>query len=97
MKFKATGQCVVATRIKTQPKNLGGIIVHASTDAGAIKFKVIDLGLGEMRKDGSAVNFTVKIGDTVLVAKKNADIKLTLEGVDYHIINEANILGIVED
>jgi chaperonin GroES len=57
--------------------------------------EVIAVGSGRTLKDGKKVALEVKIGDTVLVGKYSGS-EVKLDGNEYLILKEDEVLGIVE-
>ena len=58
------------------------------------KGEVVAVGPGKY-EDGKRVPLSVKVGDTVLFSRYGYD-EVKIEGQEYYIISESNILGIVK-
>ena len=58
------------------------------------KPKSLSLGTGGKDDNGKAIEFTVKVGDKVLISKYGGT-EVKLDGEEVLIINESDILGIV--
>lgn len=56
--------------------------------------KVVAVGQGRV-EDGKRVPLTVKIGDVVIYSKYGYD-EVTLEGKEYYLVKEDNILAIIK-
>ena len=56
---------------------------------------VVAVGPGRV-ENGTKIDMTVNAGDTVLYGKY-AGTEITLDGVDYLIVRESDILGVVQD
>ncbi len=56
---------------------------------------VIAVGPGKV-ENGTKIDMTVNEGDTVLYGKY-AGTEITLDGIDYLIVRESDILGVVQD
>ena len=52
-------------------------------------------GPGSVDKEGNRINMEVKVGDTVLYSKY-AGTEVKIDGKDYLIVRQSDILGIVE-
>lgn len=80
----------------TERKLASGLILPASVKdegSGAKKAKVIAVGEGRLKKDGvTRIPVSVSIGDIVLFSWGD---NLKIDGVEYHVVQESNILGIV--
>ena len=57
--------------------------------------KVLAVGKGKVKDDGSVTPLDVKAGDTVLFGKY-AGQEITLDGTEYFIMREDEILGVIE-
>ena len=88
-------------RIVVQPfekegekKLASGIIIPETVDKEKpAQGEVIAVGPGKF-EDGKRVPMQVKVGDTVLFSKYGYD-EVKIEGQEYYILSESNILGIV--
>lgn len=56
---------------------------------------VVAVGPGKMSDEGKLLPMSVKEGDKVLFAKYGPD-EIKIEGKEYYILNESNILAIVD-
>lgn len=76
-----------------EKKTASGIILPDShkEDKGARKAKVVAVGEGRY-EEGKLIPVRVKAGDIVLF---NWGDDLTVDGVEYHIVNESNILAVL--
>ena len=57
--------------------------------------EVIAIGSGRTLKDGEKVALEVKVGDRVLIGKYSGS-EVKLDGTEYLILKEDDVLGIVE-
>ena len=72
----------------------GGIIIPDSAKEKPQEAEVVALGTGKRDDDGKLVEFTVKIGDKVLISKYGGT-EVKVEGDSYLIMREDDILGII--
>ena len=79
----------------TEQKTAGGLYVPDSAKEKSQRGKVIAIGTGKMLDNGTRVALDVKEGDTVYFAKYGGT-EVTLEGKNYSILAERDILAIVE-
>ena len=84
----------LADRVLVEPaaaeqKTVGGIIIPDTAKEKPQRGKVVAVGAG--KKDEP---MTVKVGDTVLYGKY-AGTELSIDGVDYLIMKESDILAII--
>ncbi len=95
MKYKPIGDKVLVERLEAQDKTKGGIVIPDSAKEKPREGRVASLGQGRRLDDGSMHGFQVKEGDRVIFASyAGTDIKI--EGKDYLIMPEEDILAIVE-
>jgi NAD+ kinase len=59
------------------------------------KGEIIAVGKGKVTEDGKVLPIDVKVGDTVLFGKYSGT-EIKIEGVDYLIMREDDILGVIE-
>ena len=73
----------------------GGIIIPDSAKEKPQRGTVIAAGNGKVRDDGDRVTLDVKPGDTILFGKY-AGQEIKLEGVEYLIMKEDDVLAAIE-
>ena len=93
-KFQPLGDRVLVQPLTEEDQVQGGIIIPDSAKEKPQQGKVIALGTGGKDEDGKAREFTVKVGDTVLMPKYGGT-ELKLDGNEYQIMREDDILGVV--
>ena len=77
-----------------EKKLASGIIIPETVDkARPAQGVVVAVGPGK-HEDGKRVPMQVKVGDTVIFSKYGYD-EVKIEGQEYYILAESNILGIV--
>ena len=72
----------------------GLIIVDNPVSKSYSKATVIKAGNGFRVQNGTLRPLKVKAGDKIIF-RKMTEISITLEGVDYFVVSEANIIGIM--
>lgn len=95
MNIKPLHDRVVVTRAKEEEKTAGGIIIPDTAKEKPQKGKIVAVGSGARDDSGKVVPLDVKQGDTVLFAKWGGT-EITIEGEEYLIMKESDILGIVD-
>ncbi|GGL97311.1 co-chaperone GroES [Deinococcus aerophilus] len=80
---------------EAEQKTAGGLYVPDSAKEKSQRGKVIAVGSGKMLDNGTRVALDVKEGDTVYFAKYGGT-EVTLDGKNYSILAERDILAIVE-
>lgn len=95
MKLKPLNDKVVVTRIEEQEKTAGGIIIPDTAKEKPQRGKVIAVGPGKIDENGKRIPMELKKNDHVLFAKY-AGTEISLDGVEYLIMREDDVLGIVD-
>ena len=86
---------VIVQRIEEGEQKVGGIIIPDTAKEKPMQGKVIAVGKGRVEKDGKVTPLDVKAGDTVLFGKY-AGQEIKIDGNEYLIIREEEVLGVVE-
>ena len=94
MKLKPLADRVVLTQSAAEEKTESGIFLTASAQEKPEIYEVCEVGPGGI-VDGNEVKMEVKVGDKVLVGKYSGS-KIKLEGEEYTIVRQSDILAIVE-
>ncbi|MBI2342411.1 MAG: co-chaperone GroES [Deltaproteobacteria bacterium] len=93
-KFRPLHDRVLVKRVTEEEKTKGGIIIPDSAKEKPQEAEVIAVGNGKVLEEGKRVALDIKTGDRILFGKYSGnDIKL--DGEDYVIIKEEDILGVL--
>src|SRR5207249_9859545 len=84
---------VLIKRIDEQETVRGGIIIPDTAKEKSQEGEVIAVGTGKMLENGSVAALEVKAGDRILFGKYSGT-EIKLEGQDYLILRDAEIVGI---
>jgi len=95
MKIRPLRDRIIVKRIEEEETSKGGIIIPDTAKEKPQAGKVIAVGKGMIRDDGTLQKLDVKKGDRVLFGKF-AGTEVTLDGEEHLIISEDDVLGIVE-
>lgn len=94
--FKPLHNYVLLERIEEENKTAGGIIIPDNAKEKPSRGRVIAVGDGAFDGD-DRIPMSVKVDDTVLFAKWAASAnEVKIDGKDYVLIKETDILGILE-
>jgi chaperonin GroES len=86
---------ILVTRVEESEQRIGGIIIPDSAKEKPQHAKVVAVGRGRVNDKGDVFPLDVKVGDTVLVGKYTGT-EIKLDGTEYVILREEEILGVVE-
>ena len=95
MKFRPLHDRVLVRRVEAEEKTAGGIIIPDTAKEKPQQGKVIAVGKGRIEKDGKVTPLDVKAGDKVLFGKY-AGQEIKIDGNEYLIIREEEVLGVIE-
>jgi len=93
MKIQPLGERVVIKMLETEETTKSGIVLPGSAKEKPQIAEVIEVGPGGI-VDGKEVKMEVKVGDKVLISKY-AGTEFKLDGEDYTILSQSDILAIV--
>lgn len=94
MKIRPLQDRVIVERIEATEKSAGGLYIPDTAKEKPQEGKVIAVGKGKHRDDGSIIAMDVKSGDRILFSKY-AGSDVTLDGKEFIIMREDDILGIL--
>src|SRR4029077_18418943 len=86
---------ILVQRLDEGEQQIGGIIIPDSAKEKPQRGTVIAAGNGQGREDGGRVQLHVKAGDTILFGKYSGQ-EIKLEGVEYLIMKEDEVLAAIE-
>ena len=95
MPIRPLGDRVLVKRVEEEEhKSAGGIIIPDTAKEKPQRGKVTAVGPGRIADDGKRIPMEVKEGDEVLFGKyAGTDVKI--DGEEYLIMHESDILGII--
>lgn len=85
---------VLVQKAVAPTKSAGGILLPTNTKPSFIEGTVVAVGEG-LRVEGKLVPPVVKAGDKVLLPEFGGS-KLEMDGQDYHLFHEEDILAVVK-
>jgi len=85
---------VLVKRVEEEEQKIGGIIVPDTAKEKPQQAEVVAVGSGRVLENGQREPLAVKAGDKVLVGKWSGT-DVTIDGTEYLIIKEDEILGIL--
>jgi chaperonin GroES len=96
MDFHPLHDRVLVERVESEQKTAGGIIIPDTAQEKPQEGKVIAVGTGVRADDGKIVPLVVQPGDNILFGKWSGT-EIKLNGKEYMIMKESDILGIVKN
>jgi chaperonin GroES len=95
MNLKPLADRVVAQPLEEDDKTPGGIILPDTAKEKPQKGKIIAAGPGKLDEKGQRIKMEVKKGDVVLYGKYSGT-EIKIDGNEYLILRESDILAIVD-
>ena len=95
MKMKPLGDRVVIKNLEAEETTKGGIILTNAAKEKPVMAEVVAVGPGG-NVDGKEVVMHVSLGDKVIYSKY-AGTEVKLDGKDYIIVRQSDILAVLED
>ena len=85
---------VLVKPVEEKEVKKGGIIIPDTAKEKPQEGEVVALGTGKLDDEGKKIEFTVKVGDRVLISKYGGT-EIKIDGESYLIMREDDILGIL--
>ena len=95
MAIRPLGDRVLVKPLEPKEVKKGGIIIPDTAKEKPQEGKVIEVGKGKMLEDGKVISLEVKKGDKILYSKYGGT-EIKLEGEEYLILREEDILAIIK-
>ncbi|MAI12311.1 MAG: co-chaperone GroES [Rhodospirillaceae bacterium TMED167] len=94
MGFKPLHDRIAVERVSEEEKTAGGIIIPDTAQEKPSEGKIVSVGPGARKKDGSYAEMEVKVGDRVLFGKWSGT-EAKIDGKDVLIMQESDVMGII--
>ncbi|MDO3378022.1 co-chaperone GroES [Geoalkalibacter halelectricus] len=86
---------IIVERLEEETKTAGGLIIPDTAKEKPQQGQVVAVGHGKKTEDGKVLPLDVKVGDKVLFGKY-AGTEIKIEGKEYLMMREDDILGVIE-
>jgi chaperonin GroES len=95
MSFRPLHDRVLVRRLEQQQTTKGGIIIPDTAKEKPMEGTVVAVGTGYHMENGTVRPLAVKEGDTIVFKKWGGD-EITVDGQEYLVMEEKNIIGILD-
>ena len=95
MALKPLADRIVVKQASEEDKTKSGLVVPDTAKEKPQEGKVIAVGSGELLDDGTVKALQVKVGDKILYGKY-AGTEVRIEGEDYLILRQDDVLAVVQ-
>lgn len=96
MDFRPLHDRVLVERVESEQKTAAGIIIPDTAQEKPQEGVIVAVGTGIRGEDGKITPLAVSVNDRILFGKWSGT-EIKLNGKDYLIMKESDILGIVEN
>ena len=86
---------IIVERLEEETKTAGGLIIPDTAKEKPQQGLIVAAGKGKVTEDGKVLGMDVKVGDKVLFGKY-AGTEIKVEGKEYLMMREDDILGVIE-
>jgi len=86
---------IIVQRTEEQEQKVGGIIIPDTAKEKPQQGKVIAVGKGKVKDDGTVLPLDVKAGDAILFGKYSGQ-EIKIEGEEFLIMREDEVLAVLE-
>jgi chaperonin GroES len=95
MKLRPLQDRILVKRIQEEQKTAGGLIIPDTAKEKPQMGEIVSVGNGKKTEDGKVIPVDLKAGDKVLFGKYSGT-EVKVEGEEYLIMREDDILGVIE-
>ncbi len=95
MKIRPLHDRIIVERLEEETKTAGGLIIPDTAKEKPQRGRIIAVGKGKITEDGKVLALDVKVGDEVLFGKYSGT-EIKVEGKEFLMMREDDILGVVE-
>ena len=96
VKIRPLGDRVIIERMEPEQTSPGGIVLPETAGEKPSQGKVLAVGPGKRQDNGEIAPLDVKEGDRVLFGKYSGS-EVKIKGVDYVVMREDDIMGVIEE
>lgn len=95
MKVRPLNDRIIVKRVEEEEKTKSGIIIPDTAKEKPQEGEVVAVGNGKILENGQKIPMEVKVGDRVIFGKYAGN-EIKIDGEEYLIMREEDILGILE-
>jgi len=95
MKLRPLQDRILVQRVEEENKTKGGIIIPDTAKEKPAEGKVVAVGNGKVGDDGNRMALEIRVGDRILFGKYSGT-EVKIEGEEYLIMREDDVLGVIE-
>jgi chaperonin GroES len=86
---------IIVERVEAEEKTAGGLYLPDNAKEKPTRGKVIAVGKGKVREDGTVSPLDLKVGDHILFGRYSGT-EIKIDEQEYLIMREDDVLGVIE-
>ncbi len=94
MKFKPLGDRILIKQLEAKDQTKGGIVLPDTAKEKPQEGQIVAVGPGKTSDEGKVIPLSLKVGDKILYGKYSGT-EVNIDGDEYLIIREEDVLGII--
>ena len=87
---------ILVRRMAEEEKTAGGLFIPDTAKEKPMRGEIVAAGKGRITEDGKVLPLEVKVGDKVLFASNYGVTTVKLEGQEYLVMREDEILAVIQ-
>ena len=95
MKIQPLGDRVLVEPMEAEEKSEGGIVIPDTAKEKQQKGRVVAVGKGRANEEGKIIPLEVRVDDKIIYGRYTGS-EIKIQGTDYLILKEEDILGIIK-
>jgi len=95
MKLRPLSDCIVVKQHEEETKTASGLILAFEGSQKKFQGEIMACGTGEIRENGTVRPMCVKTGDVILFGEYSGQ-KFKLEGQEYLMMKERDVIGVID-
>jgi chaperonin GroES len=95
MQLKPLGDRIVVKALDREEKTKGGIVLPDTVKEKPVEGEVVAVGQGRVLDNGQRLPIDVKVGNRVIYSKYSGT-EVKVEGEEYLVLSERDVLAVVE-
>ncbi|KHT62009.1 molecular chaperone GroES [Photobacterium gaetbulicola] len=96
MNIRPLNDRLIVERLEAESKSEGGIVLTSQSVKKSNRGKVVAVGLGQRLENGERAAMDIKVNDTVIFNDGYGVKSEKIDGSEYLILSESEVLAIVE-
>ena len=96
MNLKPLGDRVIVKPAEAEEQTASGLVIPDTAQEKPQRGEVVAVGEGKRDDDGERIPVDVAVGDVIIYGKYGGQ-EIKIEGIEYKILDERDVIAIVQD